>query len=189
MRRWSDDDEADTFLYDANSTSTKVSRKAAKEPLVDMFEQLRNFKAKLDLEPLHQWDPKDKKHFAKADNFCKANEISKTRVLACTSSALGGPLFNTHFASNPKAKIVTLMDEQSMQTEPQMWMVVRLKHLHKLILMYLFGDQRQLRPAIFSSSGTPEFNEFRAQISLSFFRRAIDSGFHCEQLTEKFRVH
>ncbi|KAL9033024.1 MAG: hypothetical protein Q9180_006170, partial [Flavoplaca navasiana] len=77
MRRWSDDDEADMFLYDANSTSTnnnKASRKATKEPLVDMFEQLRNFKTKLDLEPLHQWDPKDKKHFAKADDFCKANE-------------------------------------------------------------------------------------------------------------------
>ncbi|KAL8893970.1 MAG: hypothetical protein Q9192_004743 [Flavoplaca navasiana] len=189
MRRWSDDDEADTFLYDANSTSTKVSRKAAREPLVDMFEQLRNFKAKLDLEPLHQWDPKDKKHFAKADNFCKANEVSKTRVLACTSSALGGPLFKTHFASDPKAKIVTLMDEQSMQTEPQMWMVVRLKHLHKIILMYLSGDQRQLRPTIISTSGTPEFNEFRAQLRLSFFRRAIDSGFHYEQLTEKFRGH
>ncbi|KAL8890487.1 MAG: hypothetical protein Q9215_002348 [Flavoplaca cf. flavocitrina] len=189
MRRWSDDDEADTFLYDANSTSTKVSRKAAKQPLVDMFEQLRNFKAKLDLEPLHQWDPKDKKHFAKADNFCKANEVSKTRVLACTSSALGGPLFKTHFASDPKAKIVALMDEQSMQTEPQMWMVVRLKHLHKLILMYLFGDQRQLRPTIISTSGTPEFNEFRAQLRLSFFRLAIDSGFHYEQLTKKFRGH
>ena len=189
MRRWSDDDEADTFRHDANSTSTKVSRKAAKEHLVDMFEQLRNFKAKLDSEPLHQWNPKDKKHFAKADIFCKANEVSKTRVLACTSSALGGPLFKTHFASDPKAKIVALMDEQSMQTEPQMWMVVRLKHLHKLILMYLFGDQRQLRPTIFSTGGKQEFNEFRAQLRLSFFRRAIDSGFHCEQLTEKFRAH
>lgn len=65
-----------------------------------MFEQLQNFKAKLDLEPLYQWDPDDKKHFAKADKFCKAHEVSTTRVLACTPSALGDP------CSRPTSRLI-----------------------------------------------------------------------------------
>ena len=76
-----------------------------------------------------------------------------------------------------------------MQTEPQMWMVVGLKNFYKLILMYLFGDQRQLGPPKFSATATPAINEWSAQIGLSFFRRAVDSGFRCEQPTESFHAH
>lgn len=110
------------------------------------------------------------------------------RLVTRTSNSLGGSLIKKTFGRDGKG-IFVVQDEASQDYELNSWMFVKLAELAKVKGVCLVRDQLQLKPAVFSATNNPPYNEFGQQVQLSLFNRLDQGGFSFVRVSQQHRAH
>lgn len=157
---------------------------------VDMFAELRAF---YELpytgdDSFRQWDEIDKNHFRQAYRQVKDWTMQNAVLIVSTSNTLGGPDVRQHFGHEAKA-IVTILEEASMEPEPNSWTFFGWNHLSKVKGFLLVGDPKQLDPIVPSTKSTPYYNEHGRQVGIGLMTRKTEQEIRSKKLTVQHRMH
>jgi hypothetical protein len=152
----------------------------------DMMAELRNFKARLQTEPMSKWLKEDGKKFIHAFEACVKGMISTRKCLVTTPIMVTKKVVN-EFAHETNGVIV-IVDDASLARDAQILVTLLQPRWAKSIVGILFvGDKNQTGTLV--TSVQQFFNAFGRQLELSLFERLENSGFPVHHLTMQYRAH
>jgi hypothetical protein len=141
------------------------------------------------------WTEDDKTRFNQAWDVCRVHVLENAQVIATTVSNCASDDVRKIFASkNPKAPIFVEIDEAQTVSELLILILFGKCHStlgHRIVSLCMYGDLNQIGLINVSEDGQNGgrcFNEFSAQIRLSFFERLAAAGFPISTLEYQARM-
>ncbi|KAF5866133.1 hypothetical protein ETB97_000667 [Aspergillus alliaceus] len=137
---------------------------------------------------LEQWYKRETA-FKKSYDAVSELIVQEARVVACTNNLAGTDLVRRNFGANGK-DIIIIADEDGHAAESDAIIpLVSLDNANKVVGMIRGGDRHQLPPLVITSTESPGYNEFGAQIGRSFFDRLRCARFPVAIVSQQHRMH
>lgn len=90
----------------------------------------------------------------------------------------------------PQVGVMVFVDEAAKDLEPNIWSGITCATWSEHVRgVFLFGDDKQLKPTNTSSKGDVVFNAFSARLNISLPARLVNENFQCHRLVEQRRMH
>ncbi|KAK4548272.1 hypothetical protein LTR36_010142 [Oleoguttula mirabilis] len=161
---------------------------------VDSWEILREF---IQAYQTKTFDPRKKDvvlNYRRAYQACKGHVISLSRFMITTTGNVRAAellgYWTSHEYGGKCLGVMVFVDEAAKDVEANVWGGIVCETWASLVKgVFMFGDDRQLKPTNTSSKDKVQFNAYSDRLDVALPCRLVREGFPCFRLLEQRRMH